>query len=102
MVLGALTAAGKFLGAAAPLLSFGAAVSGGGQRRTLQRAASAAGRTLPGDAGAERRHRRGRPAVCWRARPRAAGSGRQAARGHGPAGLSVAAVPRVRLGRRVV
>lgn len=43
MVLGALTAAGKFLGAAAPLLSFGAAVSGGGQRRTLQRAASAAG-----------------------------------------------------------
>ncbi len=42
MVLGALTAAGKFLGAAAPLLSFGAAISGGGQRQTLQRASTAA------------------------------------------------------------
>lgn len=42
MVLGALQAAGKFLGAAAPLLSFGAAISGGGQRQTLQRAATAA------------------------------------------------------------
>lgn len=42
MVFGALSAAGKFLGAAAPLLSFGAALSGGGQRQTLQRAATAA------------------------------------------------------------
>lgn len=42
MVLGALSAAGKFLGAAAPLLSFGAALSGGGQRQTLQRASAAA------------------------------------------------------------
>lgn len=42
MVLGALTAAGKFLGAAAPVLSFASALSGGGQRSTLQRAAQAA------------------------------------------------------------
>lgn len=42
MVLGALTAAGKFLGAAAPVLSFASALSGGGQRQTLERAATAA------------------------------------------------------------
>ncbi len=42
MVLGALTAASKFIGAAAPVLSFASALSGGGQRQTLQRAATAA------------------------------------------------------------
>jgi hypothetical protein len=42
MVLSLLSQAGGFLKAAAPVLSFASAVSGGGQRKTLQRAATAA------------------------------------------------------------
>lgn len=42
MVLSLLTQAGGFLKAAAPVLSFASALSGGGQRQTLQRAATAA------------------------------------------------------------
>ena len=42
MVLSLLSQAGGFLKAAAPVLSFASAVSGGGQRQTLQRAATAA------------------------------------------------------------
>tara|TARA_B100000886_G_scaffold196101_1_gene135111 strand:- start:27 stop:776 length:750 start_codon:yes stop_codon:yes gene_type:complete len=42
MVLSLLTQAGGFLKAAAPALSFASAISGGGQRQTLQRAATAA------------------------------------------------------------
>jgi len=49
MVLSLLGSAGSFLKAAAPVLSFASAVSGGGQRQTLQRAATAAaGNTLGG------------------------------------------------------
>ena len=42
MVLSLLSQAGGFLKAAAPVLSFASAISGGGQRQTLQRAATAA------------------------------------------------------------
>jgi hypothetical protein len=42
MVLSLLGQAGSFIKAAAPVLSFASAISGGGQRKTLQRAATAA------------------------------------------------------------